>query len=138
MSVEAFSAVLHHSQAKGTEKVILLGIAWHLSDDPELGCWASQETLAKYANCSIRQVRRAIQALADLDELEIIHHGGNNYGQIRPTNRYFLRLDCPEDCDSTLAHTYPQAGDNLSTDLSRRTFKVRQEDIHGKTGGHLR
>lgn len=131
MSVEAFSAVLHHSQAKGTEKVIMLAIAWHLSDDPLLGCWASQETLAKYANCSIRQVRRALLNLVESEELEIIHHGGNNYGQIRPTNRYFIRLNCPIECDSTLSHSYAQAVDN-SVDNSDIA------DIYGKTGGHLR
>lgn len=130
MSVEAFSAVLNHSKAKGTDKVVLLGIAWHLSSEPELGCWASQETLANYANCSIRQVRRAIINLAELEELEVVHHGGNNYGQIRPTNRYFVRLDCPADCDSTLSHSYAQTYPQDIYD--------RQADIHGKTGGHLR
>lgn len=131
MSVEAFSAVLHHSQAKGTDKVILLGIAWHLSDDPQLGCWASQETLASYANTSVRQVRRALQNLHDLGELEVIHHGGNNYGQHRPTNRYFILLNCPEGCDSTFSHSYAQPVD-------KSVDNFRAPDIHGKTGGHLR
>jgi hypothetical protein len=141
MSVEAFSAVLNHSQAKGTDKVILLGIAWHLSTDPELGCWASQETLASYANCSVRQVRRAITNLVEIEELEVVIHGGNNYGQIRPTNRYFVRLDCPETCDSTVAHSYTQLSPQLSPQLTDKLAEAdihdRQADIYDLTGGHL-
>jgi len=63
MSLEAMSAVLHHSKAAGTTKLVLMGIAWHLGDDPEDGAWPSQETLARYSNTSTRQVRRP---LADL------------------------------------------------------------------------
>ncbi len=74
-------------------------------------------------------MRRAIQSLEELEELEVVHHGGINYGQIRPTNRYFIRLNCPENCDSTLSHSYPQPVYKLSTETGDRTFKVTKEDI---------
>lgn len=105
MSAEALSAVLHHSRSKGTTKLVLLGIAWHTSDSPELGCFPSQETLAEYANVSSRQVRRAIVELEILGEIEVDTHGGMSTDKFA-TNRYFITLDCPETCDSSLWHRY--------------------------------
>ncbi len=70
MSAEAMSAVLHHSPATGTAKVVLLAIAWHTNDNPELGCYPSQETLAKYANAAVRTIRRALQELVSNGEIE--------------------------------------------------------------------
>lgn len=126
MSAEALSAVLHHSRARGTAKLVLLGIAWHTSDSPELGCFPSQETLAGYANISTRQVRRALADLETLGEIEVQVHGGIPSDSFS-TNRYFILLDCPETCDSTLWHRY----------------KIDEKVIHRQGGkvsssGHLR
>ena len=63
MSAEAIAAVLHHSEARGTDKLVLIGIAWHTNDNPEFGCFPSQETLAAYSNVSVRQVRRALELI---------------------------------------------------------------------------
>ena len=123
MSAEAMSAVLHHSTATGTAKVILLAIAWHTHAAPELGCYPSQETLAKYSNVSIRTVRRALNELEAMDELEIVRHGGIAAGS-SPTNRYFIRTDCPEWCDNTLWHR----------DLS--TGRLILQDILDRNTGH--
>ncbi len=123
MSAEALAAVLHHSPAQGTTKLVLLGIAWHTNDNPELGCYPSQQTLANYANTSIRQVRRALLQLEDHGEIEIIRHGGISAGS-SPTNRYFIRVDCPEWCDGTLWHR----------DLS--TGRMVLADILGNNSGH--
>ncbi len=123
MSAEAIAAVLHHSPAAGTAKLVLVGIAWHTNDNPELGCYPSQQTLAKYANTSIRQVRRALLQLEDMGELEIIRHGGIAAGS-SPTNRYFIRTECPDWCDGTLWHR----------DLS--TGSLVLADILGSNSGH--
>lgn len=106
MSAEALSAVLHHSRSIGSTKVVLMGIAWHTSDSPELGCFPSQQTLANYANISTRQVMRAIIQLEELGEIEVDRHGGIIGSGNQTTNRYYIRLDCDENCDGTLWHRY--------------------------------
>ena len=103
MSAEAIAAVLHHSPSRGTDKLVLIGLAWHTNDNPEFGCFPSQETLANYCNVTVRQVRRALLHLEDAGEIEIVRHGGLSNGGISP-NRYFIRLDCPDGCDGTLWH----------------------------------
>lgn len=104
MSIEAVAAVLHHSKAKGVSRAVLTAIAWHIGEDPTLGCYPSQERLAMFANTNVRQVQRAIHALVDLGELESIAHDGVGYRGDRKTNRYYVRLDCPEWCDTSLNH----------------------------------
>jgi DNA-binding FadR family transcriptional regulator len=117
------AAVLHHSPATGTAKVVLLAIAWHTNDNPELGCYPSQETLAKYANTSSRTVRRALNDLEQMGEIEIDRHGGVAAGS-SPSNRYFIRTNCPSWCDSTLWHR----------DLS--TGRLVLQDILDRNTGH--
>jgi len=123
MSAEAMAAVLHHSPATGTAKVVLLAIAWHTNDNPELGCYPSQETLAKYANTSARTVRRALNDLEQMGQIEIQRHGGVAAGS-SPSNRYFIRTECPAWCDSTLWHR----------DLS--TGRLVLQDILDRNTGH--
>jgi len=119
MSLEAVSAVLHHSTSTGTARGILTALAWHLGNDPEEGCYPSQTRLAKLAGCSVRQVQRNLQKLVELGEIEMSQHNGVGYRFDRITNRYWITLDCPEGCDGSLSH-------NL------RGVKK------GKTGRHLR
>lgn len=130
MSAEAISAVLHHSRAVGSTKMVLVGIAWHTSDTPELGCFPSQQTLADYANITPRQVRRALQELERLGELEIDKHGGIIGSGNNTTNRYYIRLDCPEECDNSLWHRYT---------VAKVIHRARErQDIYGRATGHLR
>ena len=100
MSYEATAAVLHHSQASTSAKLVLVVIAYF---EGERGAWPSQDTIAKMTGLSTRTVRRAIQELRDLYELDIIHDDGQGYGS-RRTNRYFVILDCPPGCDRSLNH----------------------------------
>lgn len=119
MSLEALSAVLHHSHSTGTARAVLTALAWHLGDDPEEGCYPSQSRLASLAGCSVRQVQRNLQKLVELGEVEISQHDGIGYRFDRITNRYWIQIDCPEECDGTLSH------------------KLRGVK-KGKTGRHLR
>lgn len=119
MSIEAVSAVLKHSKAKGTAKLVLTAIAWHYGEDAELGAWPSQSTLAAYCNTTDRQIRRALQDLIELNELEYRAHDGRGYRPDRRTARYFILLDCPDTCDKSVSHN-------------------EIADIYGRTGGHLR
>ena len=120
MSTVEMAAVLHHSQATGSNKLVLLGIAYHMGKDGLNGCWPAQGTLAEYANISVRQVRRALDNLVKLGELEIIVHGAWAKGSAAQTNVYYLANLCPETCDGSLNHR-----------RSVRTFKVTGEDIYG-------
>lgn len=95
--------VLHHSQAKGTAKLVLLGIANH---DGDGGAWPTVKTLAKYANCSESQVQRSIDALQKLHEVRRYVQAGGNHDTPadRRPNRYQVLLRCPADCDRTAQH----------------------------------
>ena len=119
MSIEAIAAVLHHSKATGTSKVVLMALAWHTGENPEDGCWPSQTLLANYSNTTVRQVRRSLNQLVDLGEIEVSNHGGEGSRFDRITNRYYIRVDCSEGCLGGFSHVQPA-------------------DIYGNTGGHLR
>jgi len=103
MSIEALTVVLHHSKAKPTAKLVLLGIANHYHPDDDRGAWPSQETLSKYSNVSERQVRNLIDELVSLGELAVEAYGGQSQTRNKP-NRYWIRLQCPDDCDGTMNH----------------------------------
>lgn len=115
MSIEAVSAVLHHSQSSGTARAVLTAIAWHIGEHPEEGCYPSQKRLAELSGCSKRQVQRAIEKLNESGELLVASHDGAGYRPDRITNRYWLTIECPEQCDSTLMH---RAVDNFENSNS--------------------
>lgn len=103
MSVEAMTVVLHHSQASGTDKVVLLGIANHAGDG---GAWPTVRTLARYANTGERAVQRAIAALVALGELQVDQQAGGTRDlpdHMRP-NRYVVLVGCPVECDRSMNH----------------------------------
>lgn len=103
MSVEAMATVLHHSQAAGTAKVVLIGIANHAGDG---GAWPSIASLAKYARVDERTVQRAIRKLEELGEIRVhAQSGGTRTTQDRyRPNRYDILVTCPPDCDRSMAH----------------------------------
>lgn len=96
MSIEAMTAVLHHSRATGSAKLLLLGIANHQGDS---GAWPSIQTLTKYTGSSKRYVQKMILELVELGDLAVDYQDG-----IRGTNRYWVTVTCPEDCDRSTAH----------------------------------
>lgn len=113
MSVEALAIVLNHSQASGTAKLILVGIANH---DGDGGAWPSLATLARYGSCSIRNAQRALGKLEELGEVKRhINAGGNHLtvDHMRP-NLYQITLRCPYACDGSKNHR----------DRTRVTFDV--------------
>lgn len=103
MSVETLAAVLHHSRAKGTAKVIAMGIANH---DGDGGAWPSIRTLAIYANVDRSTVKRAIKHLVKIGEVVVhIQAGGPmDMEDTERPNRYDVLVDCPEGCDRTRNH----------------------------------
>lgn len=118
MSVEAMAIVLHHSKARGTDKVILLGIANHAGDG---GAWPSMSTLARYANVTERAAQDAVRRLSASGEI-VVHLQGGGLATMkhwqRP-NRYDVTLACPASCDRTTAHRLapvPQSPSDLWID----------------------
>ena len=103
MSVEALTVVLHHSKAKGTAKLVLLGIANHEGDG---GSWPKVETLAKYANVDERSVQRSLARLVGSGELRIERRAGGNARtpDYRLRNLYRVSVVCPPWCDRTSNH----------------------------------
>ena len=113
MTIEALTVVLNHSQAKGTEKLVLLGIANHHG---EHGAWPSVSTLAHYTNMSERRVQQIIKSLEDSGELIVEAKKGAGYGKYK-TNRYWIKVTCPPDCTGFPQHsqTKPASVDNPQT-----------------------
>lgn len=97
------AVVLHHSKAKGTNKLVLLGIANHAGDG---GAWPSVETLATYANVHERNVQRSIDKLVASGELRVhVQAGGTRETpDHRRPNRYDVNVACPPWCDRTPNH----------------------------------
>jgi hypothetical protein len=98
---------LHHSRARGTAKLVLLGIANH---DGDGGAWPSIDTLAKYAGVTTRNVQKALVQLVELGEIAIFQNNGgdrNTRDDHRP-NLYHFLLNCPPECDRTKNHRVPR------------------------------
>lgn len=103
MSVEQWTLVLHHSRARGTDKVVLLGIANH---DGDGGAWPKVETLAQYANVSRSTVQEALTRLIASGEL-VRHQQAGGTASTAPgfrPNRYEILVTCPPGCDRTTQH----------------------------------
>lgn len=97
------AAVLHHSNAKGTRKLVLLGIANHEGDG---GAWPTMATLARYANADVRTCQRAVEWLVSKGELEVLRQAGGTPGiadHHRP-NLFRVRVTCPAWCDRSTRH----------------------------------
>lgn len=112
MSVEALAVVLHHSTAKGTDKLILIGVANH---DGDGGAWPAIDTLARYANVSRRTAERSLAALVQLGELHIeLRAGGKrDTPEHERPNLYTIRVACPPTCDGTVNHRPRRDTDGL-------------------------
>lgn len=89
MSIEAMNLVLNYSKATGRAKLVLLGIANHFGDN---GAWPSISTLARYANASERSVKRDIQELVELGELNVEVNSAPTGGQYK-TNLYWINVE---------------------------------------------
>jgi hypothetical protein len=123
MSIEALTVVLNHSQAKGAVKLILIGIANHINPDND-GAWPSQAKLASYANCSERYVHDAVNELVELGELRTEVRGGKSRGGNK-SNRYWINIACPENCDGTTNHRIVEP-----RTLSHETLNSVQETLN--------
>ena len=127
MSFEAIAATLHHSKASTSSKLVLVAIAYFEGDQ---GAWMAQDTLANMTGLSTRSVRRAIAELTELLEIDVIHDDGAGRGA-RKTNRYFVTILCPDDCDSSYAHKRGGEIVNLAT-VRRKQYRTDSTPIEDK------
>ena len=109
------TSVLVHSRATGSAKLVLMGIAYHTGKDRSRGCWPSQRMLAAYAGISTRQVRRALDQLIDLGELDVDVRASWKRGNGDYANIYFLADLCSESCEVHKHHvrTYMTEGADI-------------------------
>lgn len=111
MSVESMAIALHHSQARGTARLVLLGIANH---DGDGGAWPAIATLCRYAGgVNESTVRRALAELVELGEITVeVNAGGDRRTpNDRRPNRYTVTLRCPRSCDRSAQHRPMWEGD---------------------------
>lgn len=94
---------LHHSRAKGTTKLILVGIANH---DGDGGAMPSMRTLAKYGGCDIRTARKHVARLEGFGEIRRDVQGATlpYLDDDEQPNRYDFLLVCPAHCDRSAQH----------------------------------
>jgi hypothetical protein len=134
MSVESIAIALHHSRAKGTAKLVLIGIANH---DGDGGAWPSVATLAHYAGVDARNVQRAIDKLVALGEIrKDVQAGGDiRVPDHRRPNRYRFLLECPHNCDRTRNHRTRQHELGESMNFMRQGVSVATPGVGSDTGG---
>lgn len=104
MSIESQAIALNHSRAKGTARLVLIGIANH---DGDGGSWPAISKLKTYAGgVDRRNVQRAIEHLEELGEIRrVIQAGGTSETRDdRRPNRYLFLLKCPPYCDGSSQH----------------------------------
>jgi len=103
MTSSSVALFLYHSRASGTAKVVGIGIGEH---DGDGGSYPSMSTLARYANVSVSNVKKGLQALVDLGEIRIhVNAGGRrDTPEHERTNLYEVLLECPGNCDGTKYH----------------------------------
>jgi hypothetical protein len=134
VSVESLAIALHHSKAKGTAKLVLIGIANH---DGDGGAWPSVATLAHYAGVSARNTQKAIDQLVSLGEIrrDVQAGGDHRVPDHRRPNRYAFLLGCPHNCDRTRNHRTRQHELGESMNFLRQGVSVATPGVGSDTGG---
>lgn len=125
MSIEAVAIALHHSQAKGTAKLVLIGIANH---DGDGGSFPKVATLAKYAGVHPRRIVSILNTLGGLGEIVIHQQAGGTHKTpeaVRP-NLYEFILTCPPECDRTKNHRIE--GEHLARSYRGQYDPAREKD----------
>lgn len=77
MSIKIMDWVFEHSKSQGLERLILLVIADHCNSEGE-DAFPRISVIARRANVSERTVKRRLQDLVALGELEVVHRQGTS------------------------------------------------------------
>lgn len=124
MSVRVMSWVWDHSQAEGTDRLVLLAIS-DSADHDGSNAWPSVSTIAQKARISERTVQRSIRSLVALGELLVEDQAGGHAGvrADRRPNRYRVVMAPAQD---GVSDRHPE-GDGVTSGASRG-------DIQGPDG----
>lgn len=104
MSVRCIARVLHHSRARGTDKLVLVALANYANDEGT--AWPTVSTLAAHANVTARAVQGSLARLVGSGEL-LVHRqagGAPDLPADQRPNLYRLCIECPAGCDGTTNH----------------------------------
>ncbi len=104
MTIESMVRALRVQGLQPREKLVLLGICNH---DGDGGAWPSEQTLAAYAGCTDRQVRRLVESLVGKGYVTVeVNAGGNTKtrGDRRP-NLYTLHWERVDISSTTGGHS---------------------------------
>lgn len=94
-------AVMHHSAASGADKLLLLCVAKHETE--EYGAFPSVPTLARYVNTGERAVQRTLIRLVAAGELTAQERPGR-------TTIYRTTAKCPPNCGGAPLHKDRETG----------------------------
>jgi len=91
MSIEQVARALPIQGLQPTTKLVLIGLANH---DGDGGCWPSLATLARYAGCTTRTVRRCLRELEQAGLISTVANRGGTHRtpNDRRPNLYMLHL----------------------------------------------
>ena len=94
MSVEAIAWALRRQDVRGTDKLVLIGLANH-ADPHGRNAWPAVSTLSVYASVDKRNVQRALSRLEDAGLIAVERNAGGNHDtpSDRRPNRYTLSMD---------------------------------------------
>lgn len=105
VSIEAMNWVLNHSRSKGTDRMVMVVLAWHCRQGAWT-CYPSVSRIAREAMSSDTAVRRSIKNLVALGELHVTTKGSED-ARIRKDRRPNLYVLIPSD----LPPVVPRADD---------------------------
>lgn len=125
MSVQAMAWVMDHSEATGTDRLVLLIVA-NYADEYGNNAWPSQSTIAAKAKMSTRQVQRILSNLVENGHLtRRVHAGGTHRTQERyRPNLYALNMSTGTSGTSGLR------------DVTDVTPDALRDDTQGPEGRH--
>lgn len=146
MSIEHLAIVLNHSKAKGTARIVLMGLANHASIINNR-CWPSVTRLQIYTGGMDRtSILRALDRLEADGEISRIRHGAPppDHAPTTPlrnrNNLYEILLRCPDHCDGTPQHRDRRRplvpdemmGDVLQSEVADYDFEI----VRGRKNDH--
>jgi len=101
MSISAVALALYHSKATYSDRLVLIAIA---NFEGEHGAWPAIETIGRLSGgINRRTVQRSIDSLIALGELREERREGF-------TNRYYVEITCPDECDRSANHRENKGG----------------------------
>jgi hypothetical protein len=123
VSIKMMTVCWDHSNARGTDLLVLLALADIADDNGE--CWPSIAHLARKVRLDTRTTQRRIRSLEDLGEVVVIRGGGrsSSAGGVK-SNRYKIVVHIPDEGDGDRGESPGVANRHPGTDAGGRVAPV--------------